>query len=123
MIAKAVCGDVGWLKRKKLDIAGCSRSLSLRPGEAVRPGPKKRGQPRVDGFDSVQLSSAATLRLESEALVQFLDWARGFVQSVDVEQLMTSVPECLVSALLAYGKKEYLDGASLSKYRHLVLCC
>ena len=123
LLGKAVCGDAGWGKQLKLDVAGCSRSLSLRPGEAVQPGPRRKGEPRSQGLDSIQLLSTATLRLESEALVAFLAWARAFIRSVDVERLFASVPECLIAALLAYGNKQYLDGASLSRFRHLILCC
>ena len=41
LLGISLCCQAGWCHQKKLDIAGCSRALSLRIGEAGHPGPPR----------------------------------------------------------------------------------
>lgn len=123
LLGKAIALECGWITRKRLDIAGCSKTGSLRPGEAKSPGPRWARQPRTTRLEDIPLLTTSTLRRESVALASFITWAQAFFESIDVETLFQAVPEFLVSSLNMYGKREFATGGTLSSYRHLLLSC
>lgn len=123
LLAKAMCIAAGWIKQSRLDVAGCSKTGSLRPGEATVPGPRPRPKPREHDLDSVQLRSTTTLLRESQALEMFMNWSRDFLTCVQPEHLYPRIPEFLAAALCTYGRRQYNKGGALSSFRHLLLCC
>lgn len=61
VVAGALASDVGWCR--KLNVAGCSRSASLRIGEAKNPGPRRARQPREVSLEHMPQQLAASIAL------------------------------------------------------------
>ena len=118
LIAKASCCATGWKGYARLDVTGCSKTGSLRPGEATTPGPRRPNRPRNMNLEDVQLLSAATLMRESHALTRFLGWVGRLVSSMPPEELLPRAPEFLAAALCVFGKVEFERGGALSSFRH-----
>ena len=123
LLAKATACAVGWYRNRRLDVAKCSKTGTLRAGEAKTPGPRRPNKRREGRLEDVQLLSTATLMREARTLKIFLEWAAGFIHSMEVEEVFQRSPSLLVCALCCFGKVEYNAGGALSNFRHLVLSC
>lgn len=119
LIGFAASAEVGWSHRK-LNIAGCCRSLSLRVGEASNPGPRGFRAPRGFSLETAPIQSAASVALGDKCWTDFLRWCSRHI-SADPLELFVRVPLFLVHAVRKYGDHEFMTGGSLLYYRHLVL--
>eukprot|EP00438_Fugacium_kawagutii_P023162 Skav227287 [mRNA] locus=scaffold4822:20112:21572:+ [translate_table: standard] len=122
LLALALCQAAGWSRVEKLDVAGCSRTGSLRPGEANNPGPRvrKRTYPGASLFE-FELITAQTLALEAKQLQLFCDWVSEMMPTTDIEELFQLVPQFLASTLTSYAEHLYQHGGARSNLRHLIL--
>jgi len=122
LLALALCQKAGWCRTERLDVAGCSKSGSLRVGEADHPGPNRRKAPiRVGRLGEVQLVTAQTLALEAKQLEKFQRWCRETITNVDLSELFSAVPQFLVEALKTHAEWLFQNGGALSNLRHLLL--
>ena len=119
VVAGALASDVGWCR--KLNVAGCSRSASLRIGEAKNPGPRRARQPREVSLEHMPQQLAASIALGDMCWAAFFRWASESFEHVDPLQLFLSVPLFLAHAVRRYGDLLFADGGALLYYRHLVL--
>jgi len=119
VVAGALASDVGWCR--KLNVAGCSRSASLRIGEAKNPGPRRARQPREVSLEHMPQQLAASIALGDRCWAAFFRWASESFEHVDPLQLFLSVPLFLAHAVRRYGDLLFADGGALLYYRHLVL--
>ena len=100
----------------------CSKTGSLRAGEASNPGPRKRTAVRNDlPLHQVQLLSAQTLALEFKVLRSFCSWCSTWFGAADLEVFFRCAPKFLADAL--YAGWLYSHGGALSNLRHLILAC
>ena len=123
VLGSAAAIQCGWKGDARLDVAGCSRTGSLRAGEAKTPGPRRTRAARHIQLESIQLLSTTTLLREAKILEAFVVWVKQYVRSVELEFLFTAVPSFLVTALSIYGNLEFGRGGVLSDFRHLLLSC
>ena len=121
LLAHSCCVAAKWSEDEKLDVAGCSRCMSLRPGEASNPGPRGRTHVRNYDLETVQLRTPATEHLEARLLARFLDWVGTEVRSISTSTLFDISPAFAAQALKAFGLLEFKHGEPLSNYRHLIL--
>ena len=120
MIGKAACLAVGW-SRDRLDVAGCSRTGTLRAGEASHPGPRLRRAPRGFSLEEVPVLGLQSLRIADDVWEAFLTWVRTELASCAVMELFVQVPLFLAHAVRRFGDREFAAGGSLLRYRHLIL--
>eukprot|EP00435_Cladocopium_sp_Y103_P013368 s3434_g3.t1 len=121
LLALALCQHAGWKKFERLNVAACSKTGSLRPGEASNPGPRVRPVRREGVLSSTELLTAQTLQLEAKQLKVFCDWCRNEMPDVDLVSLFSAVPLFLCQALVKYADELYASGGALSNLRHLIL--
>ena len=100
-------------------MVGCSKTLSLRVGEASNPGPS-RG-PRAGTLEDMPVQRPETLAREAKLLQAFLQWCQDHFTSYAVEDLFELIPQFLAMALRRYGDRMYQTGGALSNLRHLLL--
>lgn len=117
LIASSIAKDVGWGDVVK----GCSRSNSLRIGEALNPGPRVRGPPRNMSLEQFSVQLPGAVLLGERCWEKFLAWCEIFVQSCNPLDLFLRVPLFLAHAIRKFGDCEFQRGGSLLYYRHLVL--
>ena len=125
LLAVALAVQAGWCHWKKLNVAGCSRTLSLRAGEASNPGPTafdRRNRPRTTP-ESLPVLSSATVALEARELERFIAWCGVCLKSVSPSDLFDAVPIFLGHCLRCYGDISFQHGGALSNFRHLILAC
>ena len=120
ILAIALCVHAGWCKPSRLNIAGCSRSASLRIGEALNLGPRRLVTPRPS-LSELPTLSAATMALEARILQTFVDWCKTEVRCVPLDQLFDASPEVLVYLLRVCGDLMFQQRRALSSFRHLLL--
>ena len=118
LLAGACLDAARW--SQKLDIAGCSRSLSLRVGEAANPGPRRSVYSRGFSLEDAPVQSWTSINLGERKWNEFLDWASLSVDC-DPLTLFLQVPLFLAHAIRRFGDLEFTGGGSLLYYRHLVL--
>ena len=118
LIAGAAASDVGWCK--KLDIASCSCTGSLRPGEASNPGPRRSSGLRTFSLEEAPVQTWTSIHIGEKRWDLFVCWCRRHL-SEDPLQLFLAVPLFLAHAVRRYGDLEFMNGGSLMYYRHLVL--
>jgi len=121
LLAIGLCCQAGWCDQKKLNIAGCCRSKSLRCGEAQNPGPRRREHLDRGTLEDQPLLSAHTQALEAKQLGLFVDWCRKTIKSMPVEEIFDKVPAYAGQCLRSYGDILYQHGGALSNYRHCIL--
>ena len=122
LLAVALCQHAGWCKHERLNVAGCSKTGSLRAGEASNPGPRRSGVSfRQGSLFETQILSAQTLALESRLLDQFLNWCSMQMPNTDVASLFELLPLFAVHALTTYAEVLYKSGGALSNLRHVIL--
>lgn len=119
LVAAALCVNAGWCGAEKLNVVGCSKTLSLRVGEASNPGPY-RG-PRAGTLEDMPVQRPETLAREAKLLQAFLQWCQDHFTSYAVEDLFELIPQFLAMALRRYGDRMYQTGGALSNLRHLLL--
>ena len=119
LIAGAFSSTLNW--SRKLNVAGCSRSGSLRTGEALNPGPRLQRGSRVTSLEMMPQQLHASVALGDKCWKTFYEWAAGFLQHQDPLELFLEVPLFLAHALRRYGDLLYSSGGALLYYRHLVL--
>ena len=119
LIGYAASAQVGWSKRK-LNIAGCCRGLTLRIGEAKNPGPRGVRSSRGFSLEFAPVQSASSVALGDKCWISFIQWCCRFL-SADPIEVFVKVPLFLVHAIRKYGDAEFCAGGSLLYYRHLVL--
>lgn len=124
LLALALCQSAKWSAKERLDVKGCAKLGSLRPGEAQNPGPraKKRSDHASSLFD-MELITAQTLALESRQLQNFCDWCRETMPTSDFEAVFKVAPEFLATLLTVFAEHSYQHGGALSNFRHLILAC
>ena len=121
LIAAALCQDVGWSDSKKLNIANCAKSVSMRIGEAKNPGPRRQRDRHDSSLESVSVVSAATLALEARLLRGFFGWFGSKAPDLDPQVLFQQLPIFLPQCLRAYGDMMFQEGGSLFNFRHVLL--
>ena len=117
LIARAAARDVGW----SAVVKGCSRSATLRVGEAKNPGPRVRRPPRNMSLEQFSIQLPGTILLGERCWEKFLFWCEHYVQSCNLLELFLRVPLFLAHAIRKFGDNEFQRGGSLLYYRHLVL--
>lgn len=117
LIARSAARDIGWGQM----VQGCSRSSTLRVGEAQNPGPRIRRQPRHISLEQFSVQLPGTILLGERCWERFFTWCENFVQSCSLLELFLQVPLFLAHAIRRYGDEEFQRGGSLLYYRHLVL--
>ena len=105
--------------RRRLDVAGCSRCLSLRPGEASKPGPRKVRKPREGLLEEVSLLQPATVKLRAKHWAAFDEWLLKSLGPRAREEVF-SCPVLLVEALRGYGQVLFAAGVPLHYYRQIL---
>ena len=122
LLAAALCQAAGWCKVERLNVAECAKLGSLRAGEALNPGPRKR-KPNIrsGNLADVQLLSHQTVALESRLLKVFMEWCNRFVTAEEFEAVSSVVPQFLADAVKVYGELLFKSGGALSNFRHLFL--
>ena len=118
-MAGSLSSDAKW--SRKLNIAGCSRSLSLRVGEASHPGPRQFRRPREVSLELMPQQLAASVALGDRCWAAFYRWSCASFERVQPLQLFLEVPLFLAHAIRRYGDLQFASGGSLLYYRHLVL--
>ena len=122
LLAISLCQGAGWCRTERLNVSECSKTGSLRAGEAKNPGPRVRRVPvRHEPLSTVQLLTPQTLALDARQLSAFLGWCAQFFPDEDVQALFGTVPQFLRWALKAYADMLYRTGGALSNCRHLIL--
>ena len=119
LIAISLCCQAGWCEQKRLNVAACSRSRSLRPGEASNPGPRARRADRAT-LEDLPLLSSQTQALEAKQLGLFVEWCRRSTRSIEVGELFDEVLAYAGQCLRCYGDMLYQHGGALSNYRHCI---
>ena len=125
LLATSLSVHAGWCHWKKLNVAGCSRALSLRTGEASNPGPaapNRRNRPRVT-LENLPVLSAATIALEARELERFVAWCSHYLRTMSPGEVFDAVPLFLGHCLRCYGDISFQSGGALSNFRHLILAC
>ena len=120
LLASALATDAGWAS-KKLNIAACCRSRSLRIGEAENPGPRKSNAPRNFSLEFCPVQRPETVALGDKHWSLFLDWSKREIRSINCLALFLEVPIFLAHALRRYGDIQFSAGSSILYYRHLIL--
>ena len=120
LIAGCCLQAAGWARAGKLNIAACSRSKSLRVGEATNPGPRGFRAPRLFSLEEAPVQCWASIKLGERRWDLFLEWCKQYL-SQDPIELFLQVPLFLAHAVRKYGDREFMSGGSLLYYRHLVL--
>ena len=122
LLALALCQRCGWIGCERLDVAGCSRTGSLRAGEAQHPGPRRRvAQRHPGGLAGVQLVTACTLALEARGLSRFQEWCRERLPTCELDCLFAAAPLFAVQALEVHAEWMFQNGGALGNLRHLIL--
>ncbi len=116
-IAMAAARAVGW----KDVVAGCSRSGSLRIGEAKHPGPRGSVPRRFGSLQHQPVQQPGTIALGEKCWEKFLSWAQRDIRCFDALELFLLVPLFLAHCIWKFGDYEFQRGGSLLYYRHLVL--
>ena len=119
VLAGSLSSDAKW--SRKLNIAGCSRSLSLRVGEASHPGPRQFRRPREVSLELMPQQLAASVALGDRCWAAFYRWSCASFERVQPLQLFLEMPLFLAHAIRRYGDLQFASGGSLLYYRHLVL--
>ena len=125
LLATSLSVQAGWCHWKKLNVAGCSRTLSLRAGEASNPGPgvsNRRNRARVT-LENLPVLSAATIALEARELERFIAWCGHYLRTMSPGEIFDAVPVFLGHCLRSYGDISFQNGGALSNFRHLILAC
>ena len=118
LLSSGISAAAGW--GRKLDIAGCARSGSLRIGEASNPGPRRTRGPRGFSLEEAPVQTWTSINIGEKRWGMFLEWSRGFV-SGDPLELYLRVPLFLAHAIRRYGDLDFSTGGSLMYFRHLIL--
>ena len=121
LIAAAALSECGWSSSDKLDLAGCSKTGSLRVGEAKNPGPRTRRDPREFSLEERPVQTLTSLHLGDKRWDAFLEWASKSLKSADPLELFLQVPILLAHSIRRFGDLDFRAGGSLCYYRHLVL--
>ena len=122
LLAAALCQAAGWCKVERLNVADCAKLGSLRAGEALNPGPRKRKPNiRTDNLADVQLLTHQTVALESRLLKLFMEWCGRYFNAEEFDTICSVVPQFLADAVKVYGQELFKSGGALSNFRHLVL--
>ena len=116
-IAGAAARAVGWAAVA----SGCSRTGTLRVGEAKNPGPRRPPPRRYGSLLQQPVQQPGTIALGDKCWEKFLSWAQRDIRCVDALELFLLVPLFLAHCIWKYGDGEYQRGGSLLYYRHLVL--
>ena len=119
LVAAALCVSAGWCGPEKLNVVGCSKTLSLRIGEASHPGPA-RGL-RSGTLEELPTQRPETLAREAKLLQAFLQWCQDHFTGYSAENLFELLPQFMAMALRRYGDLMYQTGGALSNLRHLLL--
>ena len=119
LVAAALCVSAGWCGPEKLNVVGCSKTLSLRVGEASHPGPA-RGL-RSGTLEELPTQRPETLAREAKLLQAFLQWCQDHFTGYSAENLFELLPQFMAMALRRYGDLMYQTGGALSNLRHLLL--
>ena len=108
--------------RKRLDVAGCSKSSSLRTGEALHPGPRRRTtRPRnVADLLDVKLVEPVTARVQHRVWEAFEKWLARTFSSEAIDQMFRS-PGLVTLVLQKYGTVLYAGGNPIYEFRHLLV--
>ena len=125
-LAIALCCKAGWCPQTKLNVAGCARLKSLRPGEAQNPGPARsraRSAPARPTLETLPGILPATLQMEARLLRDFLRWCERVINTVSPAEVFDRVPSFLGLSLRSYGDLSFQNNGSLANYRHLILAC
>ena len=124
LLGLALAQHAGWCVREKLNVAACSKTGSLRVGEATNPGPRSKftGPRKGSLFDS-ELLTAQTLALQAKQLSLFQEWCGESIPVDEQYMLFTAVPLFLAKALVGYAENLFKTGGALSNLRHLILAC
>lgn len=120
-IADAALDACGWKSGGRLDVAGCSRSQSLRIGEASNPGPRGGRAARNFSLEDHPVQTAASLHLGNRRWDEFEKWARKSLKLREPLDVFLQVPILLAHAIRRFGDLDFCNDGSLSYYRHLVL--
>ena len=120
LVAGGLASDLGW--SKKLNIAGCCRSNSLRIGEAKNPGPRRPRAPRFGTLEDMPQQLGASVALGEKCWRAFYEWAEHEIGG-DIEplKLFLMVPLFLAYAIRKFGDLLFTSGGALLYYRHLIL--
>ena len=125
-IARAL-GEFAGLKvmdcsRSRLDCASCSRSSSLRIGEATNPGPRRRVLVTRDAADlmDVKLVEPVTARVQERVWCNFEKWLQKTFSLEAVEQMFRS-PGLVTMVLQKYDLVLYSEGHAIYEFRHLLV--
>ena len=119
LVAGGIASSIGW--SCKLDIASCSRSQTLRIGEAKNPGPGRQRLPRNLSLENMPQQLFASVALGERCWIAFYEWAQKDLRQNDPLQLFLLVPLFLAHAIRRYGDLLFSSGGALLYYRHLVL--
>jgi len=120
LLARFCLEAAGWAKDGKLDVAACSKSKSLRIGEATNPGPRGLRAARGFSLEEAPVQCWSSIQLGERRWTMFLEWCNLYLTDDPVD-LFLRVPLFLAHAVRKYGDKEFMSGGSLLYYRHLVL--
>lgn len=124
LLGLALAQHAGWSVRERLNVAACSKTGSLRVGEASNPGPRpKYAGPRKGSLFDTELLTAQTLALQAKQLCLFQEWCGDSVPVDEQYVLFSAVPLFLAKALVAYADSLFRSGGALSNLRHLILAC
>ena len=92
MLAAAVSTAVGWTKNDRLNVAACSRTSTLRAGEARKPGPRPKRKRQCFSLEEVNIVSAATLVIQSRMLLQFFNGCAEGTEDCEFFLLFNKLP-------------------------------
>ena len=120
LLALGLCCQAGWCEQKRLNVAACSKSRSLRAGEAMNPGPRGAKTDRCT-LEDLPLLSGQTQALEAKQLGLFVSWCEKTIKTIKVDELFDKVPGYAGQCLRCYGDILFQHGGALSNYRHCIL--
>eukprot|EP00438_Fugacium_kawagutii_P001991 Skav236445 [mRNA] locus=scaffold2857:243088:244701:+ [translate_table: standard] len=128
---RALCRDIGQALAAaanlpalhRLDVAGCSRTGSLRIGEAQNPGPQRARtagprDPRV--LDDIRLVEPATAARQDRMLAELQAWLLARLSPTACEQLFLC-PALAVDVLKTYAMHLFTSGRQLYELRYTLI--
>ena len=119
VLGSAVAIDVGALgERRRLDIGACAKAATLRIGEALHPGPRKKRQQRTVDLEEFELLEPQTVAMRQRFWLDFTEWIEKHLGPGSLHWCLAA-PILLVKILEAYGYEQFRAGFPLHYYRQL----
>ena len=113
VVAGSLCSD---RMVSQTQCCGCSKTGSLRAGEAKNPGPRPFREPRNLSSEHMLQQLAASVALGDRSWNSFYNWAAESLHAHDSLQVFLEVPLFLAHANRRYGDLQFSSRGALHAY-------